>query len=132
MRPVTKITIFGVRLGVVALGIYWLMIFVGTHLPGDAQFSAPGNDKVQHFTAFFLLGILFCYATTSPRWLLRFATIGFAGMAYAAVDELTQYFVSGRYPDVRDFVADSIGLWSAITVYVTARFIFHLVRPPAN
>ncbi|MDG2220566.1 MAG: VanZ family protein [Rubripirellula sp.] len=132
MRPVTKITIFGVRLGVATLIAYWLLIFAGTHLPGGSQVGPPGNDKLQHFVAYFLLGTMLCYVTTSPQWLTRFAIIGIAGMAYAAVDEMTQGFVPGRYPDVRDFVADSIGLWSAIGVYASARLVMHRVRPPID
>ena len=124
MRPVTKITVFGVRLGILALAGYWMLIFVGTHLPGAAQFDPQVNDKIQHFGAFFLLGTLLCYVTTSSRWLVRFATIGLVGMTYAAVDEITQSWIPGRYPDVRDFVADSIGLWSAIACYIAAKLIW--------
>jgi VanZ family protein len=67
-----------------------------------------------------------CYVTNSPRWLKRFAIIGLVGMAYAAIDEITQNFIPGRYPDILDFVADAAGLWTAITIYVGAKCI-HLV-----
>ncbi|MCP4892166.1 MAG: VanZ family protein [Planctomycetaceae bacterium] len=132
MRPVTKITIFGVRLGVVALAAYWLIIFTGTHLPGGSQLGPPGNDKTQHFTAYFLLGTMLCYVTTSPRYLPRFLIIGIAGMTYAAIDELTQSFIPGRYPDFSDFVADSIGLWSAIAIYASARLVGKRMHQPPN
>ena len=132
MRPVTKITLFGVRLGVVALAAYWLSIFTGTHLPGGTQLSTPGNDKIQHFTAYFLLGTMLCYVTTSPRYLPRFLIIGIAGMAYAAIDELTQSLIPDRHPDLNDFVADSIGLWSAIAIYATARLVGKRMHPPSN
>ena len=126
MRPVTKITIFGFRLAIVVLVLYWLAIFVGTHLPNvglaiDRVLLV--NDKVMHFTAFFFLGSLLCYVTNSSRWFRRFTLIGFAGMAYAATDEITQNFVPGRYPDVMDFVADAAGLWSAILLYVAAKHV---------
>ena len=127
MRPVTKITIFGIRLAIVVLGLFWLTMFIGTHLPvttGINDIGPPVNDKVKHFSAFFVLGGLLCYVTNSPRWFRRFMTIGLAGMAYAAIDEWTQRFVPGRFPDVADFAADSIGLWTAIGVYVTAKLIY--------
>lgn len=127
MRPVTKITIFGFRLAIVVLAAYWLCIFVGTHLPNmgeivDLRFEV--NDKVKHFSAFFLLGGLLCYVTNSPRWLKRFAIIGVVGMTYAAIDEITQNFIPGRYPDVFDFVADAAGLWTAIATYVAAKYVY--------
>jgi VanZ family protein len=127
MRPVTKITIFGFRLAIVVLAAYWLCIFVGTHLPNMGK-SVPlhfeVNDKIKHFSAFFLLGGLLCYVTNSPRWLQRFVIIGVVGMTYAAIDEITQNFIPGRYPDLFDFVADAAGLWSAIAIYVAAKYIY--------
>lgn len=123
MQPVTKITIFGFRLAVVVLASYWLLIFVGTHLPAAADFSPGVNDKLKHFSAFFFLGTLLCYVTNSTNWFRRFMTIGLAAMAYAALDEMTQRFVPGRVPSVMDFVADSAGVWSAIGIYVIAKMI---------
>ena len=122
MRPVTKIKIFGIRMAVVVLAAYWMAIFIGTHLPAVLDISPGVNDKFKHFSAFFLLGTLMCYVTTSRRWFRRFMTIGLVGMVYAAVDELTQSLVPGRYPDSFDFLADSAGLWSAIGIYVIARW----------
>ena len=87
----------------------------------DLRFEV--NDKVKHFSAFFLLGGLLCYVTNSPRWLKRFVIIGVVGMTYAAIDEITQNFIPGRYPDVFDFVADAAGLWTAIAIYVAAKYV---------
>lgn len=124
MRPVTKISIFGFRLALVVLGLYWLAIFVGTHLPGALVVTPNVNDKIKHFSAFFVLGGLLCYVTNSPRWFRRFSFIGLGGMAYAGIDEFTQRFVPGRSPDVADFVADSLGLWCAIAIYVLAKYLY--------
>ncbi len=126
MRPVTKITFFGVRLAIVVLTAYWLLIFVGTHRPASVDVGGHTNDKVKHFSVFFVLGGLLCYVTNSPRWFMRFTSIGLAGMAYAAIDEFTQRFVPGRVPDLMDFVADSIGLWCAIGIYVAGKSLHHL------
>ncbi len=121
MQPVTKITILGFRLGVVVLAVYWGMIFLGTHLPAVLDISPQVSDKAKHFAAFMGLGLMMCYVTNSRRTGRRFGGIALAGMAYAAIDELTQHFVPGRVPDVMDFVADSAGLCTAIGIYVTAR-----------
>jgi VanZ family protein len=134
MQSVTKITVFGFRFGLVLLALYWLAIFVVTHLPGAlALVSKPKvNDKFIHFAIFFILGTLMCYVTNSPRWVPRFVGIGLAGMAYAAVDEWTQQIVPGRVPDWADFIADSLGLWSAISIYVAAKWIYErMVTRPA-
>ena len=129
MQPVTKITVLGVRLAIVALVFYWLLMFTGTHLAAStlevADSLAPKvSDKVKHFAAFFLLGTLLCYVTNSDRWLRRFFSIGLVGMLYAGIDEYTQRFVPGRYPDFYDFVADSLGLWTAIIAYMLAKVLF--------
>ena len=138
MRPVTKITIFGIRLAIVVLAVYWLCLFLGTHLPDmgevlDLRFGVNQgvNDKVMHFSAFFLLGGLLCYVTNSPHWFKRFASVGWAGMAYAAIDEITQNFIPGRYPDVLDFAADAAGLWTAIAVYVAAKYVYLFFHKPS-
>lgn len=131
MQPVTKITIFGFRMAVAVLAAYWLAIFIGTHLPANLDISPRVNDKVKHFSAFFLLATLLCYVTTSPRSFRRFTTIGLVGMAYAAIDEMTQYFVSGRDPSGFDFLADSAGIWTAIGIYLIARYCFkHVTGSP--
>ena len=83
------------------------------------RFACPFGRT--HRTAFFLLGGLMCYVTNSSRWIARFGTIGLVGMAYAAIDELTQHLVPGRHPDVMDFLADASGLWAAIAIYVLAK-----------
>jgi len=128
MQPVTKISLFGVRLAIFALGIYWLLMFTGTHLTANTLQVADSigpqvSDKVKHFGAFFVLGTLMCYVTNSSRLVRRFTLIGFGGMAYAALDEYTQRFVAGRYPDFHDFVADSLGLWAAIMTYAVAKLL---------
>ena len=51
MRPVTKITILGLRLGVVALAVYWAVIFLGTHLPAAVSIT-PGQHIQYQFKVF--------------------------------------------------------------------------------
>ena len=121
MRPITKITILGVRLAVIALIAYWLLIFVGTHLPRLPDMAHHVGDKSMHFGAFFGLGAILCYVTNSRHLVQRFTVIGLVGMTYAALDELTQNLVSGRTADIMDFAADAAGIWSAIACYAIAR-----------
>ena len=129
MRPLTKISVFGVRLACVLLAIYWLAIFTGTHLPNVLAIPQPNvSDKVKHFVAYFVLGAMMCYVTNSENWVRRFLGIGLIGMAYALIDELTQQLVPGRHCDPLDFFADSLGLWCAIGIYVGAKYVRNTLR----
>ncbi len=123
MRPVTKISLLGIRLAIIALVIYWVAIFAGTHLPAVHDFSPKINDKVKHFSAFFGLAMLLCYSTTCEWVLKRFAVIFAVGVVYAAFDEITQKFVPGRTSDIMDFAADTAGVSTAIAIYAIARAI---------
>ena len=104
-------------------------MFTGTHMTPRMDISANVNvnDKIKHFAAYFVLGGMLCYVTNSTNWLRRFLGIGLIGMAYATIDELTQQLVPGRHADPMDFLADSIGLWCAIGIYVGAK-VWHNAR----
>jgi len=121
MQSVSGIRLFGVRLAILFAAIYWGGIFVGTHLPTIPSAIPRMNDKVMHFTAFFLLAMLFCYCTNSSRLWRRFGTIVGVCLLYAALDELTQGLVRGRTPDVWDFLADMGGTLSAVGIYFGLR-----------
>lgn len=123
MRRLTKISLFGIRLGVIALACYWLTIFWGTHWPKPPDIIPEVSDKVKHFVAYFGLGLLLCYVGQSQRLLRRFGIVAAIGIAYGAFDEFTQQFVQGRFADTMDFVADTAGILTAIGVYLIAKKI---------
>lgn len=126
MQSITRKTIFGIRLAFAALAFYWLLIFLGTHLPARSIGHVPKiNDKLIHFTMFAGLGFLLCYITSSRRLLLRFSRIIVIGLSYAAVDEWSQGFVRGRTSDVDDFLADACGLVAAVMVYSIGRYFYY-------
>lgn len=122
MRPVTRLNLFGIRLAILVLAIYWIGIFTGTHLPDVLDFSPKMHDKSKHFLAFFGLAMLLCYVTNSRRYIKRFGAIAMACLIYAAVDEVTQAWVPGRVPDFQDFIADTIGVGSAIGSYACLKW----------
>lgn len=126
MRPVTQITIAGIRLAMLVLAVYWAAIAIGTHLPAQLDFSPQVSDKVKHFSAFAGLSLLLAYVTNSAegRWrssLVRFGSIALVVTVYAGLDEWTQQFVPGRVADPYDFVADVAGMLCGLTGYVIAR-----------
>ncbi len=90
------------RMVTLILGIYWIALFVATHLPA-AHVPNMGSDKVQHLIAFAGLGVLLNWAIG-----LRINRIGtqvgiawLIAVAYAAIDEWSQQFVVGRTPRCR-------------------------------
>lgn len=124
MRPLTKISLFGVRLATCVLAVYWVLLFTGTHIPTIPSFAPRMWDKAQHFGAFFGLAMLLCWVIPTRRspW-RKFLTVAAIAMLYAAFDELTQGFVRGRSTDIRDFAADTLGTWSAIGIYAFCRWL---------
>lgn len=106
----------------VLLGVYWLAIFTATHWP---RLDIPGgrvllsSDKLLHFTAYMILGLLLTWSlATLPRWRRRgilgmltyrrgamaLAVIGIVAL-YGAFDELTQP-LAGRSTELLDWLAD--------------------------
>ena len=73
----------------------------------------PYTDKVMHFFAYGLLGILFFRAlcVTRPHWppaVVIMSSVLFAGL-YGTSDEIHQMFVASRHADMMDGVADFLG-----------------------
>ena len=78
-------------------------------------------DKLLHFVAYALLGILFyrAYGTlplNDNYKLLIFISIASATL-YGIGDEIHQYFVPSRYADMADAVANTIGSICGVYLY---------------
>lgn len=97
------------------LVIYWIFLFMLTTIPVD---SVPHlfkyQDKIGHFAAYGVLAFLLTLALffqkrsnllSSKSFLFAFLFI----LAYGAFDELHQLIVPGRYCDIYDWIADSLG-----------------------
>jgi len=100
------------------------LILVGTSLPRVPGPDVVGFDKFSHFIAYGVLGVLLmrsllrCQGRALPKAALF--TVG-VGAVFAAVDELHQSWIPGRHTDIRDFVADCVGLLLAIAAMWTFR-----------
>ena len=98
----------------IALGIYWPVIFWLTHIPvPDIARQSGMSDKVMHVMAYFALTFLAGFAISPYQkiqwsrkriWILLGIII-----CYGAIDEFLQGRV-GRSADVMDFAADVFGL----------------------
>ena len=94
----------------VALVSYWLIAFLGTHIPMPPGVIPRGGDKVLHFLGYSILGALLMglRASLGPfRWPTVVGRAGFLA-CYGAFDEITQKLV-GRSADVADWCADVLG-----------------------
>lgn len=107
------------------LAIYWLVIFIATSIPIDPMpklFNA--QDKFEHFAAYFILEILLALTLHFQNKFIKLKQnpILFSLILltlYAALDEIHQYFIPGRYADIFDWSADVVGGILAILVIKT-------------
>jgi VanZ family protein len=91
----------------------------------SSQSSLPGSgivwDKLAHAAVYSAFGVLCLRAFHGGIARLRLAPSVLAmllTLGYAALDELHQSRVTGRYADVYDWIADTVGAGSACLVVV--------------
>jgi VanZ family protein len=116
------------------LVLYWAALAVATHLPAVVVPRTRLTDKSIHFFAFFGLSVLLGAAWASRRpWGLQAALSVVTTIAvYAALDELTQGLIPGRYPDLRDWYYDVGGAVAGVVLLSLGNAVWQLVRrsPP--
>ncbi|MFN0054341.1 MAG: VanZ family protein [Planctomycetales bacterium] len=100
--------------------VYWMGMFVATHIPKiPRRLQVPVSDKWQHYAAYALLGWLVacCWSWGRPvTWqhLLAWMTLL---AAYGAIDEITQPLF-GREADWLDWRADVVGAASGLAIFM--------------
>jgi len=104
--------------------LYWLALFVGTHVPVTLEGMGQNGDKVLHFLAYSGLAFLMCLGIGGcwPTW-RTFAVVLAATMLYAGFDEFSQLLV-GRSCDFWDWVADCCGMLVGQFAYWVATVIY--------
>jgi VanZ family protein len=109
-----------------ATAAYWLVMFVGTHLPGSVVHLGGHTDKLYHFGAFFGLAILlaFCIGCFRPVRLWQYAGIIGSVACYGVVDELTQTLAINRSADPLDWLADMCGIIAGVLIFALAARVF--------
>ena len=84
-------------------------ILAVSSIPGRHLHIPEGTDKVGHVGEYLVLGALLA-RSLGARAALRLLVAAWLGMAvFGALDELHQYFIPGRTPDVMDWAADAAG-----------------------
>lgn len=94
------------------LALYWIALFVSTHMPMPALDKLPKNsDKGLHLVAYaglsFLIGLWLL--TRGRRGVRLYATVIVFSIGYAILEELTQIPIANRTADPYDVLADAIG-----------------------
>lgn len=98
--------------------LYLFLIFYISSLSQPVKLPPiPEFDKVIHFFEFGLLGYLVFNSIESyNRKRTELYAILFS-IFYGGLDEIHQYFVPGRCCDWADFLADSLGVISAVLIF---------------
>ena len=100
--------------GWVPAALWAAVLFLVSHQPSLNVDLSGGRDKIAHFGAYLVLGVLLA-AGRGPEaralWLILL------GSLYGIIDELHQSFVPGRSADVWDVVADILGVATGVLVY---------------
>lgn len=97
-----------------------------------SQVAGPrieGIDKVTHFLVYGLLATLVCRRGRGWRaaaWSLVVVS------AFGATDEWHQSFVPGRLAEVADWVADTLGALTAVTLYAGWAAYRRLLETPCR
>jgi len=114
------------KLALIALAIYWPILFVLTHIPMPRAIGAAHvSDVGLHFLAYLILASLLWPAFWPYRridW--RKAPVWWALailLLYGIADEILQHFV-GRNCDARDLAADMLGVASAFVLLWSLTF----------
>jgi len=107
--------------------IFWgglvLGVLVVSLLPQTQVFiETPFSDKIDHFLAYFILSFVALLASTEKHSVFM---ILIAHILLGIGIEVAQSFVPGRYMEVLDGVANTIGVGFGAVLY----FVFRKVKP---
>jgi len=96
-----------------------LEIFLVSSIPGSATPSGLDLSILYHFTAFFLLNFFLLIAVGEREKIIgkRIILILVISLVYAILDELHQFFVPLRTPDIMDLLVDSAGIFLSLITY---------------
>ena len=113
-----RLTIFAA----VILLVYWLALFVATHVPDvPNKTGLPYGDKLAHTVAYAILAWLAAMVLRILHWpLTRICVTVFMTCAiYGAIDEWLQQY-TGRRSDVLDWTADVVGASIGLAIFLVS------------
>jgi len=110
--------------------LYWIILFTATTIPGNQLPDFHVSDKIEHFSAFFILATLLNLTMIYQRkslLLFKYAALVtiIICLSYGAIDELHQMFIPGRTADFRDWLADSTGVMLGVLILNFVKYLFN-------
>lgn len=101
--------------------LYWIVIFVSTHIPVERLPKLPLSDKTEHVVMMGVLASLLMIVVplSKPRWNAPVAVLTIC-MIYGAIDEWLQIPVN-RSCDLFDWYADTTGAAIGVVVVSAVR-----------
>ena len=117
-----QLSIAGIRFAILALVPYWLLLFIGTHIPTKSMPKIDDLDKLIHASAYAGLAFLLVWAIPPRlyRGARRYLLAAILAVVYGVFDEVSQMLV-GRTADVMDWLYDCLGVCIGL-------FLFFVVR----
>lgn len=114
--------------------VYWLVLITATHIPRVPEpLGFRPSDKLLHLAAyavFAALAAVVCWLHWGFTW--RTALVLLVAISlHGAIDEVTQPLV-GRYADVVDWYADTLGAAAALAVATIAAHLVLRSRNPGH
>lgn len=99
--------------------IYWLGLFIVTHLPPTRLLRTRVSDRVEHFVSYAILAGLLLWSLRQLGLSPRAAAWWVVGicLVYGAIDEWLQTFV-GRICSFDDWLADATGALTVVAVAI--------------
>jgi len=78
---------------------------------------------IYHFVAFFLLNFFLLISVIGKREIkIKYiAIVLLISITYSILDEVHQFFVPGRVPDLFDIFTDSAGIFTSLLIYFSSR-----------
>jgi len=114
------------KLIIIVLLLYWPIIFVLAHIPiPQLVYKAQVSDKTLHLVVYLILVFLLWFAVSPDKkvnwskaavWWVFLITAGYGG-----IDEILQGYV-GRSCDIKDFLADLVGVGLGLILFSFLRF----------
>jgi VanZ family protein len=118
--------LLAVRTTNLVLAVYWVALFVGTHVPVPPDIvQLAGSDKTLHFLAYLGLSLLIAVCVRPQAWSYLWLLLGLS--VYGALDELLQIPVN-RSAEAADWLADVAGAAAGLGAFALGRVVCAALR----